>query len=93
MYLCMYICMYVDVCVCKYVCMQVCMYSSMWVCLSVCLSVCMYLCMYVCMCMGALVFLSCEITSKTKMIVITEVWVLCEIDITMFLQISFLFLV
>ena len=32
-------------------------------------------------------------TSKTKMIVVTEAWVHCEIDITVFLQISFLFLV
>ena len=37
------------------------------------------------------VFLSCEITSKTKMIVVTEAWVLCEIDLTVFLQMWFLF--
>ena len=36
------------------------------------------------LCVSVFVFLSCEITSKTKMIVITEAWVLCEIDLTMF---------
>ena len=30
-----------------------------------------------------LVFLSCGITSKTKMTVVTEAWLRCEIDITM----------
>ena len=33
------------------------------------------------------VFLSCEITSETKMIVVTEAWVRCEIYLTMFLRI------
>ena len=42
----------------------------------------MYVCVYI--------FLSCEITSETKMIVVTEAWVRCEIDLLMFLQISFL---
>ena len=40
-----------------------------------------------------LVVRSCEITTKIRMIVVTEAWVLCEIDHTMLLQISFLFLV
>ena len=35
--------------------------------------VCMYLRTFVCVCVS--VFLSCEITSKTKMIVVTEAWV------------------
>ena len=37
----------------------------------VCTCVCMYVCVYV--------FLSCEITSKTKMMGITEAYVRCEI--------------
>ena len=44
-----------------------------------------------CMCVYMYVFLSCEITSKTEMIVFTEAWVYCEIDLTMFIQMSFLF--
>ena len=44
-------------------------------------------------CVCVLVFLSCEITSITKLIVVTEAWLLCEIDLTMFLHISSLFLV
>ena len=41
--------------------------------------------------MCVLVFLSCEITSNTKMIMVKEAKVRCEIDLSMFLQISFLF--
>ena len=45
------------------------------------------LCVYVCV----LVFLSCEITSETEMIVVTGASVSCEIDLTIVLQPSFLF--
>ena len=45
------------------------------------------------MCVYVFVFLKCEITSKAKMIVVTEAWVICEIDLTMLLQISLLLLV
>ena len=45
-------------------------------------------CVCVCVCVRCG---SCEIISKTKMIVFTEEWVHCEIDITMCLEISFLF--
>ena len=38
--------------------------------------------MHVCVCVY--IFLSCEITSKTKMIAVTEAWVHCEIDLTVF---------
>ena len=41
--------------------------------------------------MCVLVILSCENTSNTKIIVVTEAWVLCEIDLTVGLQLSFLF--
>ena len=46
--------------------------------------VCVYVCVFVCV---------SEITPKTKMILYTEVWVLSEIDLTMFFQRSFLCLV
>ena len=44
-------------------------------------------------CVCVYIFLSCDITSNTKMIVVTEAWVLIEIDLAKFLQISFLLLV
>ena len=37
-----------------------------------------------CVCMSVYVFLSCDITSKSKMIVVFEAWVRCETDLTMF---------
>ena len=75
-----------------YVCTYVCMYACMHVCMYVCLYVFMHVCMYVYVCV--LVFLSCENTSNTIiiMIVVTEAWVRCEIDLTMFFQIAFKYL-
>ena len=52
-------------------------------CVCVCVRVCVIVCVYV--------FMSYEITYKTKMIVFTEASLRCEIDLTMLLQISFLF--
>ena len=51
--------------------------------------VCVCVCVCVCACVCVYIFLSCEITCKTKIRVVTEAWVRCMIDLTMFLQISF----
>ena len=59
----------------------------------VCVCMCVCVCLPVCLSDCVLVFLICEITSKTEMIVVTESWVHCEIDLTVFLQMSFLILV
>ena len=48
----------------------------------------------VCVCVCVYIFLSCDITYRTQIIVVTEeAWVRCEIDLTLFLQISFVLLV
>ena len=39
------------------------------------------MCVCVCVCVCVNVFLIGEITSKTKMIVVTEAWMRCEIDL------------
>ena len=55
-----------------------------------CVCVCVRVLMSVCVCVCVNVFLSCEITSKTKMIMVTEAWVRSETDLTMFLHVSLL---
>ena len=48
------------------------------------------MCVCVCVCASInFVFLCCEITTQV-IVVTTETWVHCEIDLTMILQISFL---
>ena len=52
------------------------------------------LCVCVCMCVCVYIFLSFDITYRTQIVVVPkEAWVRCEIDLTLFLQISFVLLV